>query len=137
MTARRNFFSDRGSSSAEAVVLVPALISIFLFVVASWRLHSSAIQVNAAADAAARAASLTSRERMPAAARKVAMAYLVAHQPTCTGVSTVTKLVDSSGMEAVRVEVACHLVTNGLGGLLRDRVIRSSSTEVIDVFSFR
>jgi Flp pilus assembly protein TadG len=118
-------------------VLVPALVAVFLLVVASWRLHFSEIQVTAAADAAARAASLASRERIPAVAKKAAMAYLVAHSGPCTDVSTVTKLVDSGGMEFVRVEVACRLVTDGLRGLLRDRVIRSYSTEVIDVFSFR
>jgi hypothetical protein len=103
-------------------------MTVFLLVIASWRLHSSAIQLNAAADAAARAASLSSRERMPTVARDTAASYLADHSRSCADLSTVTRLVDSGGMEAVRVEV---------GGLIRGRVIRSFSTEVIDVFSFR
>ena len=137
MSGRRRGTGDRGSSSAEAVVLVPALMIVFLLVIASWRLHSSAIQVNAAADAAARAASMSSRERMPTVARDTVTAYLVAHSRSCADLTTVTRLVDSGGMEAVRVEVSCRIVTHGLAGLIRGKVIRSFSTEVIDVFSFR
>jgi Flp pilus assembly protein TadG len=128
---------DRGSSSVEAVLIAPALVLLSVLVVSTFRVHSAGTRVAAAADAAARAASQVARERMPQAATATAQAYLDDATPLCGRVGTQVRVEESPDGTSVNVRVSCQLSDRGISPLLRTRVLHATSTEVVDVFTYR
>ena len=128
---------DRGSSSIEAVLITPALVLFSVLAAATFRVHSAGIRVSAAADAAARAASQVTRERMFQTATATARTYLVDTNPMCSRVGTSVRVEESPDGELVVVRVSCQLSERGVGSLLRGRVLQATSSEVVDVFTFR
>lgn len=128
---------DRGSSSIEAVLIAPALVLLSVLVAATFRVHSVEIRVSAAADAAARTASQVSRERMSQTATATARTYLVDASPVCARVGTSIRVEESPDGGSVVVRVSCQLSERGVGSLLRGRVLHATSSEVVDVFTFR
>jgi Flp pilus assembly protein TadG len=128
---------DRGSSSVEAVLIAPALVLLSVLVVSTFRVHSAGIRVAAAADAAARAASQVSRDRMTQAATATARAYLDDATPVCSRVATWASVEESPDGATVVVRVSCQLSNRGVSSLLHGRVLNATSTEVVDVFTYR
>ena len=82
--ARRPGSRERGSAAAELVLVTPFLFLLLLFAVAAGRLVQARLDVDSAAQQAARAASLA---RTPAAAsaqaQEVAQAALAGQSVTC------------------------------------------------------
>ena len=82
--ARRPESRERGSAAAELVLVTPLLFLLLLFAVAAGRLVQARLDVDSAAQQAARAASLA---RTPAAASaqatQVAQAALAGQSVTC------------------------------------------------------
>ncbi|MFF5922794.1 TadE/TadG family type IV pilus assembly protein [Streptomyces flavochromogenes] len=137
--------SDRGDAAIEAVVVVPLLIAIALVFIAGVRLSLAAQKTDAAAQAAARAASL---ERTPtagqSAARAAASDALGERNQACTS-TRVT--VDTSGLGArlgqissVTVTVTCTVPLGDLllfGGGPGVRTMTSSFTSIVDAYRER
>ena len=128
---------QRGSASVEAVLLAPALVLMALLLVSAFRYHSALIRLSAAADAAARAASQVSRDRMPESVALTAGSYLEEGRSGCRPAGVVAHIEEESGRETVLVRVSCRLSGQGLGLLLRGRVLHATSMEVVDVYTFR
>ncbi|HWH01700.1 MAG TPA: TadE family protein [Pilimelia sp.] len=127
--------SDAGSSTVELTLLTPAIVALLLFVVFCGRAASAQLDLDAAARAAARAASLT--RTVPAAtaqARRVALDTLAAHRVTC---ADPTIAVNTRGLTpggSVTVTLTCRLRLSDLG-LIKvpgSRTVSASSTAPID-----
>lgn len=141
--ARRD--NDRGDAAIEAVIVVPLLIAIALVVIAGARLSLAGQKTDAAAQAAARAASL---ERTPAAgqsaARRAAADALGERNQAC---STTRVTTDTSGLGAelgqvssVTVTVSCTVPLGDLfllGGGPDVRTMTSSFTSIVDAYRER
>lgn len=128
---------DRGASTTEAALLTPLLVAVLLFVVLCGRLVSAQMDLDAAASAAARSASLA---RTDAAARaeadRTARETLAAHAVTCQQVSVT---VSTGGLRpggAVTVSVACTVPLSDLALLSvpGSRTTRATATSPIDVW---
>ncbi|MET7949425.1 TadE/TadG family type IV pilus assembly protein [Micromonospora sp. NPDC005324] len=128
---------DRGSSTAEAALVTPLLVALMLFVVLCGRLVSAQMDLDAAASAAARAASLARTDAAArAAADRTARETLAARSVTC---QQITVSVITGGLRpggAVTVTLACAVPLSDLALLAVPgfRVVRASSTSPIDVF---
>jgi len=124
---------DRGSVSVEAVLLAPVLMLIVLLVVHVGRLGSAHGRLVAAADHAARAASLVHTRAMSDAARTVALENLLQNGLSCESVGVEVDVDHDADPMIVRVTVQCVLDRSGLGLLSPlSRQLRASSTEVVD-----
>ncbi|MEV0611144.1 TadE/TadG family type IV pilus assembly protein [Polymorphospora rubra] len=128
---------DRGSSTAEAAVVTPLLVAILLFVVLCGRLVSAQMDLDAAASAAARSASLARTDTAArAAADRTARETLAARAVTCR---QVTVTVDTGGLRpggAVTVTVACTVPLSDLALLSvpGSRTVRATATSPVDVW---
>ncbi|AMS05823.1 hypothetical protein DUY81_01145 [Acidipropionibacterium acidipropionici] len=106
----RGPYTDRGAAALEAVVILPAILLLAALTAASWRLWQTRGDVHSAAEAAARAASVSSGPAQGVTAgRQVALADLAG-----TRCSAPTVSVDPAGLSApvgfpgrVGVRVAC------------------------------
>ena len=126
---------DAGSSTAEALISIVALIAALMFVVMCGRLVSAQIDLDAAASAAARAGSLarsdgTARTDAASAAREtLADRGVICRQVT---VDVATGGLQPAG--AVTATVTCSVPLSDLG-LLRlpgSATVRATSTSPID-----
>jgi Flp pilus assembly protein TadG len=136
---------DRGSVAIEAALTVPVLIALILLSIAGARLQLAGQKTDAAAQAAARAASL---ERSPGkgrgAAQRAAEDALSGEQQACSSVSV---RADTSGLavpvgqvSAVTVTVSCRVPVGDLvlfGGGPGIRTVTSSFTSVVDAYRGR
>ncbi|RSS57501.1 TadE/TadG family type IV pilus assembly protein [Streptomyces sp. WAC01280] len=136
---------DRGDTAIEAVIVIPLLVAIALVVMAGARLSLAVQKTDAAAQTAARAASL---ERTPAAgqsaARRAAADALGARNQTCTSTRVTT---DTSGLSAqlgqvstVTATVSCTVPLGDLlllGGGPGVRTMTSSFTSIVDAYRER
>lgn len=110
---------ERGAASVELVVIVPGLVLLIALMTAGWRVWSLRAQVQDAAGAGARAASLArSGAEAQSAAREVVNADLAAVGSLCSAPSVT---VDSSGFStpagtvaSVRVGVSCRVALSDL-----------------------
>ncbi|TCB91637.1 pilus assembly protein [Micromonospora zingiberis] len=135
---RRLADDDRGASTAEAALATPLLVAMMLFVVLCGRLVTAQMDLDAAASAAARSASLA---RTDAAAR--AEADRTARETLAgRGVVTcqqVTVTVTTGGLQpggAVTVTVACTVPLSDLALLSvpGTRTVTATATSPIDVW---
>jgi Flp pilus assembly protein TadG len=112
------FGGERGSATAELVLLTPLLIAFLLFVVLLGREVSARLQVESAASQAARAASLT---RDPAsatlAAQQTAAGTLTGSHHTCTRLTVATDTSHFTAAGWVAVTVTCTVNNDELTGL--------------------
>ncbi|MFB7030921.1 MULTISPECIES: TadE/TadG family type IV pilus assembly protein [unclassified Streptomyces] len=136
---------DRGDAAIEATIVIPLLIAIVLAVLAGARLSLAGQKTDAAAQAAARAASL---ERTPAAgqaaAQRAAADALGRRSQSCTSTRVTT---DTSGLSAdlgqvssVTVTVSCTVPLGDLlllGGGPGVRTMTSSFTSIVDAYRER
>ncbi|MEU5060045.1 MULTISPECIES: TadE/TadG family type IV pilus assembly protein [Streptomyces] len=136
---------DRGNAAIEAAIVVPVLIVLVLLFIAGARLSLAGQKTDAAAQAAARAASL---ERTPGegqnAAQQAAERALSGEQQAC---SSIRVSADTSGLavpvgqvSAVTVTVACRVPVGDLmliGGGPGVRTVTSTFTSVVDAYRGR
>lgn len=128
---------ERGSAAVETLLLVPSLILVASLTVGAGRYQSTVAQVRAAAHTGARSATLVSRGRMSVTARSSVLSQLQSGFSPCASLDVRTNLDRAGGRQFVRVVVACRLSVTGLSGLFSPRLINMTSSEVVDVFSFR
>ncbi|MBN1173095.1 MAG: pilus assembly protein [Micromonosporaceae bacterium] len=100
---------DAGSATAELTLITPLLVMFLLLVVLCGRLVSAQLDLDAAASAGARAASLARTDRTaPAAAEHAALDTLASRVVTCQNASvTLTGTLTPGG--AVTVRVTCEV----------------------------
>jgi Flp pilus assembly protein TadG len=128
---------ERGSVTAELVLLTPLLILMLLFVVALGRLSGARIEVNGAAAQAARAASIA---RDPATAtamaKQTATAALSSDHVTCAQLSVNTDTAQFQPGGSVAVTVTCTVSLGELTGLRlpASHSVTSRSVAVIDQY---
>ncbi|MFH8627536.1 TadE/TadG family type IV pilus assembly protein [Streptomyces vietnamensis] len=145
-TSRRGRLrGDRGDVAIEAVIVVPLLLALALVVIAAARLSLAGQTVDAAAQAAARAASL---ERDPgtgqSAAQAAAADVLAQENQPCTFTS-VRAATSGLGValgetSTVTATVSCHVPIGDLllfGGGPGVRTMTSSFTSVVDTYRGR
>jgi len=135
--ARRPEPRERGSAAAELVLVTPLLFLLLLFAVAAGRLVQARLDVDSAAQQAARAASLA---RTPAAASaqatEVAQSALGGQSVTCDPAVITPGTGDFVPGGQVTVRVSCTVHLSGLS-LLRipgTETITSTFTSPIDVY---
>ena len=135
--ARRPQSRDRGSAAAELVLVTPFLFLLLLFAVAAGRLVQGKLDVDSAAQQAARAAS---EARTPAAAsaqaQQVAQAALARQSVTCDPAVITPDLGDFTPGGVVTVQVSCTVQLSGLS-LLHipgSETITASASSPIDVY---
>lgn len=128
----------RGSITVEMLLLTPVIMTVGLFALHLGRWSGAQLDVQHAADSAARAASMVSVDRMVSEAQSVAIVDLLNRGSQCVSPSVNTSRVDVNGMRAVRVTVECAVNDRGVSvlGASRKRVI-AESMEYIDVYTFR
>lgn len=127
--------SARGSLTVEAVLLAPALMALVMLVVLAHRQTEAVIHVTKAADAGARAASLSSPAGMESAGIRAARREMTGSGIGCDGASVRVNRSSHQGMETVAVTVSCRADTGGLGLLgVRGGIVSRTSVEVIDVY---
>lgn len=135
---RRGRRGEAGSVSAELAVLTPLMILLLLFVVAAGRLADARAEVDAAAHAAARAASL---QRTPGAAVRAAEAVardtLADRGPSCAAVSVQVDTGRFIPGGSVSVVVSCRVSTEDLTGLALPGAATVSSRGTSPVDSWR
>ncbi len=125
---------DRGSVTVEIALAVPLMVLLLFLLTAAVHLGRAAIDVNSAAAAAARAASLArTAPAATTAARNAATADLAAQ---CASVSVT---VDTSAFHrggTVTVTLACTVTTHGLTGINVPGSVttRAASTSPIDLY---
>jgi Flp pilus assembly protein TadG len=127
--------SDSGSAALELVLLTPVLVALMLFIVFSGRAGEGMSELRHAADQGARAASQASRTRMQQAARAAVLLDLRTSGLSCVDPTVALTTAANAAGTSVTVMVTCRISDMGLR-LLRigPRVIRASSTEIIDRF---
>jgi Flp pilus assembly protein TadG len=135
--ARRHLYrarGDRGSVSVEIALSVPLMVLLLFLLTAAVHLGRAAIDINSAAAAAARAASLSrTAAGATTAARNAATANL-AGQCASLAVTVDTSAFRRGG--AVTVTVACTVTTHGLTGISIPGSVttRAASTSPIDLY---
>jgi len=124
---------DRGSVSTEAVLLVPIVIVLLLFVVHIGRMGAAHLRLLTAADHAARAASQVHPRDMELIGRQVAEENLQRSDVECLSMGISVVLEEAAQTTTVRVDIECRLDVSGLRLLAPlDRVLTATSTEVVD-----
>ena len=118
MSARRRSGDERGSATAELVILTPLLILLLLFVVALGRLAGARIDVDGAAAQAARAASIArSPGAASAVAQQTASSALSSQHITCAHLAVSVDTADFTPGGSVAVTVTCGVDLADLTGL--------------------
>jgi len=135
--SRRPQSAERGSAAAELVLVTPFLFLLLLFAVAAGRLVQARLDVDSAAQQAARAASLA---RTPAAASAqatlVAQAALAGQSVTCSPAVITPNTADFVPGGEVTVQVSCTVRLSDLS-LLHvpgTETITSTFTAPIDTY---
>lgn len=125
----------RGSMSAEVAVLVPALFLLVTLAVGRGRVFDVGITVRAAADVAARTASLSSLDRMQINGRRAGSSFVRDAGVRCRDLTIEVRREESKGFLYATAMVSCSVDHRDLGGLM-PRAMRLSATsrEIIDYF---
>lgn len=130
--------SERGSATVEVVLLVPLLVLLLTFVLSCGRWVQAQITVRNAANHAARAASLVSTHRMEQVGLANAAMHLSPTTSSCLKPTAAISLVRTGSISFVTATTRCRVdFTGALGIFGLPRVVSATSTEVIDVFTFR
>src|SRR5688500_16721656 len=134
---RRLAAGDAGSSTAEAVLVTPLLVALLMLVVLCGRLVSAQIDLQAAASAAARSASIARSE--PAAraqADRTARDTLAARSVTCqqVTVNTSTGGLRPGGTVTVTVTCTVPLADLALLAVPGSRTLQATATSPVDVW---
>ena len=128
----------RGSLTVEALLISPVLILIFLLVVYAGRLTDASFRVHRAADVSARVASQANFASMVSRGIATARSDLANNHSPCVDVDVVIVRGRTGRIHTITSTVTCTLNSYGLGLLsIPKRIVRASSTEVVDFFSAR
>jgi Flp pilus assembly protein TadG len=133
----RLHLEERGSVTAELVLLTPLLILLLLFVVGLGRLSGARIEVDGAAAQAARAASIArDPATASAAAKETATSALGSDHVTCAQLSVSTDTANFAPGGSVAVTVTCTVSLAELTGLRvpASESVTTRSVAVIDQF---
>lgn len=128
---------ERGSVAAELTLLVPIFVLLLLLIVAFGRTSDASIQIQDAAHAAARAATLASSPTAAdGAATQAAAAALTRSGTTCSSVSVTADVGNLAPGSMVRVTVSCTVNLADLSGidLPGAHTITASSSSVVDLY---
>jgi Flp pilus assembly protein TadG len=128
---------ERGSVTAELVLLTPLLILLLLFVVALGRLSGARLDVDGAAAQAARAASIArDPSTATAMAQQTATAALGSDHVTCAQLTVDTNTAQFAPGGSVAVTVTCHVALSDLTGLRlpASESVSSTASSVIDTY---
>ena len=128
---------ERGSVTAELVLLTPLLILLLLFVVALGRLSGARLDVDGAAAAAARAASIARDPTTATAmAQQTATAALGSDHVTCAQLTVNTDTSQFAPGGSVAVTVTCHVALSDLTGLRlpASESVTSTASSVVDTY---
>lgn len=129
---------ERGSITAEAVILIPALLALVALIVYAGRLTDASNSLYRAVDAGARAASQSSASRMDRNAVVMTMGHLSARSSGCTGGRVSVTHSSIGRYHTVTVRARCAVNRSGLGLLALPRITLSAeSTEVVDFYTRR
>lgn len=129
---------ERGSASAELVLLAPVLVLFVTFVAAAGRISAARTLVRSASGAAAREASLVAGTRMDGVARGRVLAEIDAGRSWCRDPRVTVRREAGDGLSFVTVRAECTLERRGVLVLVPRAVrLAAESTEVIDVFTHR
>lgn len=124
---------DRGSMSVEAVLLVPLLVVLVLFIVHVGRLGSTHLRLVTIADQAARTASQVRAENMVQVGEASATTNVSTDGLACEKFEAEVNVVRNTDPQTVSVSLVCELSRQGLALLAPvPRQVRATSTEVID-----
>jgi len=119
--------------SVEAVLLVPLLVTLVLFLVHLGRLGTTHLRLVTTADQAARAASLVHPQLMSAAAEVVARQQVIVNQVPCESLDIQVRVTRETDPGTISVTLSCRVSREGFGLLLPvARTVEASSSEVID-----
>lgn len=133
---RRN--GQRGSITAEAVVLIPALLCLVVLIVYAGRLTDASNSLYRAVDAGARAASQSRVSRMEENGRAFALAHLAPLSSGCIDSRVTISRSTIGKFDVVIARARCTVNRSGLGALLLPRVtLIAESTEVVDYYTQR
>ena len=125
--------NERGSLTTEVLLLVPCLLGLVLLVVYAGVITRTSFQVQQAATAAARSASLVSQAQSQREAIRTGTQLLQKHNAHCSTARIYTELVKMEEVSAVRVTVSCKVSTHQVGALhVSGITVSRSSTSVID-----
>jgi Flp pilus assembly protein TadG len=128
---------ERGSVTAELVLLTPLLILLLLFVVALGRLSGARLDIDGAAAQAARAASIArDPSTATAMAQQTATAALGSDHVTCAQLTVYTDTAQFAPGGSVAVTVTCHVALSDLTGLRlpASESVTSTASSVIDTY---
>jgi len=128
---------DRGSAAAEMVLLTPLLILFLFLIVAAGRLVQARIEVESAAQQAARAASLArDPATAAAAATDAAQSALASQHITCDPMGVHPDLADFTPGGQVTVQVSCTVSLAGLAllNIGGTETVTSTFASPIDVY---
>ena len=134
---RRPDSRDRGSAAAELVLVTPFLILLLLFAVAAGRLVQARLDVDSAAEQAARAASLArTPEAASAQATQVAQAALAGQSVTCNPAVITPDTSDFTPGGQVSVQVSCTVRLSDLSllHLPGSQTLTATFTSPIDTY---
>ena len=130
--------TSRGSLTVEALILVPALMTLFLLIAHVGRLTDASFRVHRAADVSARIASQSNSNSMVSRGIAAAHKDLAGSSSTCERSDVLVTRGRIGRIQTVTTSVTCVVSSSGLGLLsLSQRTIRATSTEVVDYFSGR
>jgi Flp pilus assembly protein TadG len=128
---------ERGSVAVELTLLVPIFVLLLLLIVALGRASDAGIQIQDAAHAAARAATLaTSPTAAEGAAEQAASAALAESGTTCQSVSVSADVGSLTPGSMVQVSVSCTVNYADLSGidLPGAHTITASSSSIVDLY---
>ena len=125
---------DLGSVAVELTLLVPLFVVLLLAIVHGGRVLHARTQVRAAAESAARAASLARTPRDAAAAAQTAALQNRVSGASCRSMHVEVDLASfhPGGAVAVTVHCTANLSDLGLLGVPGSRTISARSVEVVD-----
>ena len=145
-TARwaRRLYSDEGSAAIEAAIVLPALIMFLCLAIAGGRIVTSGAKIDAAAEDAAREASIhRTAASAQSAARAAAAASLNDQGIKCASTSVnintggLNVPVGQVGTVSVTVTCTVHLSDLLLPGVPGARTLTSTATSVVDQYRTR
>lgn len=109
-TGRQERHGERGSVTAEIVLITPVVLMLLMLLIAGWRITNASFLVEAAARDAARAASLShTAASAPTAAQTAAHATLTGQHLPCRIPEVTTNLGEFRPGGWVTVQVACQV----------------------------
>lgn len=126
---------DRGSIVVEAVVLTPVFMLFVIFVAYAGRMTGVQMDLNSAADVAARTASQSRVGSMVARGNQSARRAMIENNTPCTDFKVRVVRRTSAGMSEVEVMTECRVNVHGLSILgIQSPLLSGISREVIDVY---